>query len=85
MNIKKQQSYLHTFVLILMLLISAGVVWYARGQTQIQILVGIITSIAYVGWGVIHHILKGDLHPRVVIEYVLVGLIAIVLLLTLAL
>ncbi len=68
-----------------MLVISFGLVWYARGQTQIQIIVGVITAIGYVGWGVIYHLLKGDLHARVVIEYVLVGFIAIVLLLTLAL
>ena len=59
--------------------------WYAQGNTNVQLAVGSITAMAYVAWGIIHHALIGDLHRKVVIEYILVGLIATVLLATLAL
>lgn len=80
----KKTHVLHTVVLFAFLLIGMLAFWYARGQTMVQIGIGIAISLAYVIWGLIHHRIKGDLHRNVVIEYVLVGLIAIILLITLA-
>jgi hypothetical protein len=82
---KKKSQMIHGLVLLLILSGGAFTFWYATGNTKLQLLAGIVTSAAYVAWGIIHHALEGDLHPKVVIEYVLIGLIAIVLLLTLAL
>jgi hypothetical protein len=56
--------------------------YYVRPNESLQFITGTITSVAYVLWGIIHHALKKDLHGRVVIEYVLMGAIAIVLLAT---
>ena len=67
-----------------MLITGILALWYARGQTMVQTGIGISMSLAYVAWGLIHHKLKGDLHRNVVIEYVLVGLIAVILLVTLS-
>lgn len=52
----------------------------ARGNTALQLLVGLVTSIAYIAWGIIYHCLQGDFHRKVVIEYVFIGGIAIILL-----
>lgn len=52
----------------------------ARGNTGLQLMIGVVTSIAYVAWGIIHHAMQGDLHRKVVIEYVFIGGIAIILL-----
>ncbi len=57
--------------------------WYGQGNVPLQLAAGSITAAAYVAWGIIHHAIAGDLCHKVVIEYVLVGLIAIVLLATL--
>lgn len=81
----RNTAFLHTLVLLCILLGGALTVWYARGNLNLQLLIGYITAAAYVAWGIIHHALKGELHRKVVIEYVLIGLIAIVLLTTLAL
>ncbi len=59
-----------------------GVFYYVRPDTSLQFVVGVMTSIAYVFWGIIHHALKKDLHTRIMVEYVLMGAIAIVLLAT---
>lgn len=71
---------LHFIVLILIL--SAGVAMFfaAQGNTGLQLMIGVITSIGYIAWGIIHHCLQGDLHRKVVIEYVFIGGIAITLL-----
>lgn len=69
-------------VLLGILCIGVGTFVYARGDRGMQLAIGIITAVAYVAWGLLHHALKGDLYPKVVVEYVLMGAIAILLLTT---
>lgn len=71
---------IHFIVLILILAAGVGMFFSAQGNTGLQIMIGVITSVAYVAWGIIHHVMQGDLHRKVVIEYVFVGGIAITLL-----
>lgn len=51
-----------------------------QGNPSVQLLAGIITSIAYFAWGIAFHTAQKDLHAKVVIEYMLIAAIAIVLL-----
>ncbi len=81
----KQTSLLHALVLLCILAGGAFTFWSAQGNINLQLAVGFMTAVAYVAWGVIHHAVMGTLHRKVVIEYVLIGLIAVVLLTTLAL
>lgn len=80
----KKYSWLHTLVLFVILIGGSLTFWFGQGNVPLQLAIGITTAAAYVAWGIIHHALIGDLHRKVVIEYVLVGLIAVVLLITLA-
>ncbi len=82
---KNRNALLHTLVLFFILVGGIVTFWMAQGNSGLQMTVGIMTAAAYVFWGIIHHMLAGDLHRKVVIEYVLVGAIAVVLLMTLAL
>lgn len=78
------QKNIHTVVLFLILFGGAVTFWYTTGNTTLQLATGIVTSLSYVVWGIIHHAISGNLHRNIVIEYVLIGAIAIVLLVTLA-
>lgn len=78
----KYQDFVQYLVLTCILLGGLFCFYYAQGNTLLQFIVGVITSVCYVLWGVIHHMLKKDLHTRVVVEYILMGAIAIVLLAT---
>lgn len=78
----KQLHIVHFLVLVTILAVGVSAFFYVRPNTTLQLVVGIATSFAYVAWGIIHHAVEGDLHEKVVIEYVLVGAIAIVLLFT---
>jgi len=71
-------------LLILICILAGGLFafYYVRPNADLQFTIGTITSMAYVLWGIIHHALKKDLHTRVVVEYILMGAIAIVLLAT---
>jgi uncharacterized membrane protein len=77
-----KQTIIHFLVLIAIL--GAGVLTFivARPNTTMQLLIGIITAVAYVLWGLIHHTIQKDLHQKIVVEYLLIGAIAIVLLVT---
>lgn len=77
--------YFHYLVLIIILLGGGAMFFATNGNTALQVVVGIVTSLSYVTWGIIHHALEGDLHAKVVIEYVLIGSIAIVLITTMLL
>jgi EamA domain-containing membrane protein RarD len=57
--------------------------YYVRENTTSQIFVSIVTSVAYVFWGLIHHMIKKDLQKKIVIEYMLIGLIAMIVLIVL--
>ena len=69
-------------VLVAILIGAAGAFYYVRSSPSLQFTVGIVTAVAYVLWGIVHHALEKDLHQRVVVEYILIGAIAIVLLAT---
>lgn len=77
-----KQSAVH--LLVLLVILAAGVFTFIRvaPNTTVQLFVGIVTAVAYVLWGIVHHALKKDLHQKIMVEYLLIGVIAIVLLVT---
>jgi lipopolysaccharide export LptBFGC system permease protein LptF len=75
-------SVMHYIVLAMILAGGIFAFYYVRGNTTLQLAIGIIVSISYVFWGIIHHLLDHSLHKRIVVEYLLIGAIAIVLLAT---
>ncbi len=77
--------HVHSLVLAVLLVSATTMFVSARGNSAFQIVVGILTSVSYIAWGIIHHALEGDLHAKVVIEYILIGSIAIVLITTMLL
>lgn len=67
------------FVLAVILSMGFGLFLVFNYDRSIQILITISLGVAYVFWGVIHHILRKDFHWRVVLEYIAVALMACVL------
>jgi hypothetical protein len=78
----KKQHIFHFIVLMAILAGGLGAFFYVSPNSTLQLTIGIITSVAYVLWGFIHHAMQKDLHKKIVVEYILVGLIAIILLAT---
>lgn len=72
--------YMHFVVLVLILFGSIGSFLLLQGNHASQLVVGIVSAVSYVAWGIIHHALQKDLHVKIVVEYVLMGAIAIALL-----
>ena len=78
----KKTNIVHYMVLIAILAGGLGAFYYVSPDSTLQLTVGVVTAVAYVLWGLIHHAMQKDLHKKIVVEYILVGLIAIILLAT---
>ena len=44
---------------------------------ELQILAAILTTLLYIFWGIIHHLINHDLHTKIVVEYVLIGILGL--------
>lgn len=49
---------------------------FFASETNLLILVLYLIILIYVGWGIIHHLAEHDLTPKIVVEYILIGMIA---------
>lgn len=65
----------------LMGLLLAGVFafWFFSYDPYLQFGVGVALSCAYVTWGTVHHILHGNFHLSVLVEYLAVALLGLVI------
>lgn len=70
-------QYLHYIVLFCIVGVGATAFFQFAGNSSFQLFIGIVTTLAYVGWGIIHHALHGDLHMKVVVEYAVIAIIGI--------
>lgn len=70
----------HFFILLGILGIGVVAFFSAAGNSGVQLAIGVVTSVAYVVWGILHHATQGVLHKKIVVEYVLIAAIAILLL-----
>ena len=75
-----KSSWFHFLILIAILVLGIATFFMVAGNPTAQLVTAIVTSVAYVAWGILHHAIDGDLHLKIVIEYALVGTIAILFL-----
>ncbi|KKR34337.1 MAG: hypothetical protein UT63_C0003G0053 [Candidatus Gottesmanbacteria bacterium GW2011_GWC2_39_8] len=78
---KKSKSHHLIAYLILIFILLSGLFFFLnfQGVPRMQIEVAVITSVFYALWGIVHHLIDRDLHPKIVVEYILIGLIAVIL------
>lgn len=70
----------HYLVLLFILIFGGVSMFYFQRFPQAQVVSVFLTASFYVLWGVIHHYIKGDLHPRIVLEYLAVALLGFLIL-----
>ncbi len=87
MNFEKDFAHhpQHYFVLLCILLVGLwGIFWFDYYRLlQLGILVSMAAS--YVVWGIVHHAHHRDLHIKIVFEYLLVAIFAILIFVSLIL
>lgn len=70
---------LHYFSLLCLELVGLwGIFWFSfQPLVQMSILIGM--SAAYVVWGIVHHYEHKDLHVKIIFEYILYAVFAILI------
>ncbi|MEK7518221.1 MAG: hypothetical protein AAB583_06790 [Patescibacteria group bacterium] len=63
----------HYLSLFLILALGFLLAYVNSSNRQLQIGIVALTTLAYVSWGILHHMLNHDLNMKIVIEYVLIG------------
>lgn len=69
----------HYLVLASILTVGALTMAYFSGGFWINLALLSTTTVFYVMWGILHHYLIGDLHLRVVWEYLLMGILVMMI------
>ncbi|OGC47215.1 hypothetical protein A2886_01035 [candidate division WWE3 bacterium RIFCSPHIGHO2_01_FULL_42_13] len=78
----KDKYLLHFAILLFGILVSAFFFVYFRFNSTAQAVVAGMGCIYYIGWGIIHHAVRGRLSRLIALEYILVGSLIFLLLLT---
>jgi hypothetical protein len=73
----------HYFVLVSLLMVGLwGIYWFSYNPAmRMVIMIGL--AVSYVVWGIVHHAHQKDLHIKIVVEYVLVAMLALLMFSTL--
>lgn len=77
-NLKK--NAVHYLFLLLILVLGFGSFFLVSYDRSLQQKIAVLISLSYFCWGVIHHLLQDDLHPKIVIEYLLISALAFLVL-----
>ncbi len=77
-NIK--EHFGHYLVLLFILTFGAFAFFYFQRHPQAQTVSIFLTASFYVLWGIIHHYLEGNLHIRIIFEYLAVALLGFLIL-----
>ncbi|MBI4096411.1 MAG: hypothetical protein HY425_01710 [Candidatus Levybacteria bacterium] len=72
-----QHVFYYTSLIIILSL--SFVLAYSSSDKTFQIGVVIVTTFFYVLWGILHHLINHDLHAKIVIEYILIGVFGLAL------
>jgi len=73
----------HYLILFFILAMGALIFRYFQRFPQAQIVSAFLTASFFVLWGIIHHYLEGDLHLRIILEYLAVALLGFLILFSL--
>jgi len=78
-----KEHLIHYLTLLVILDLAIGAFFMLSFSRIYQALVVVAMGVLYVIWGIIHHYLSEDFHLKVVFEYILISILAILVILAL--
>lgn len=66
---------LHYFSLLCVFVLGLWGLFWFNYNPILQVLIVVSLGVAYVVWGIIHHWQHGDLHVKIVFEYILMAVL----------
>mgnify|MGYP001581341620 CR=1 FL=1 len=73
----------HYFILLCLLAVGLWGIYMFSYFPAMRMAIMISLSVSYVVWGIVHHAHQKDLHPKIVVEYALVTMFALLIFATL--
>jgi len=77
---KEIKSHFWHYAVLILIIFLGGIVFFSYPDKLIKFKVGILTALAYIFWGILHHLLEANLNAKIMIEYSLIGALAIIVL-----
>ena len=77
---KELHKYIYFLTLFFVLALSTWLFYLLAGFPKKQFILIILAAIFYFGWGIVHHLIKGDFHLEIMLEYLLIAILAVILL-----
>lgn len=72
--IKKIKMHIGYYIsLIVILAFGFLLVFLSSPNRNLQMMIVVLTTLFYILWGIIHHLINHDLYIKIVVEYVLIG------------
>ncbi|OGG00515.1 hypothetical protein A2Y99_03695 [Candidatus Gottesmanbacteria bacterium RBG_13_37_7] len=70
------------FIVILILILGIGIYLFYQyqGNADKQYTIALLLAMEYLVWGVVFHSIKGDFHLKIMVEYLVISLLAIIIL-----
>ena len=79
---KKTHDHIGYYIfLVLILVFGFLLVSLFSPNKQMQVAVIILTALSYCVWGILHHLINHDLHAKIVVEYILIGILGVTIIL----
>jgi len=73
---KKFKKHLGYYIsLLIILLLGLSLIFLVTPNLMLQIMIALLTICFYILWGAIHHLINHELTLRIMVEYVLIGLL----------
>ena len=77
-----KKTWLHLIhYLSLILILSVGIYFFAyfRGFPVQQFRVIELSALFYFFWGIIQHLVEGDFHPKIMVEYLVIAILGVII------
>lgn len=72
--IERGKNHMEHYVVLLAILgFGFFMAHLASPNKQLQMVVVVLITFFYVGWGILHHLINHDLSAKIVVEYTLIG------------
>lgn len=76
--IKKINTHIGYYTsLVAILAFGFLLVFLSFSNKGLQIMLVVLTVLSYVSWGIIHHLINHDLYIKIVVEYILIGVLGL--------
>jgi len=75
MRTKTQRHLFHYLFLLIFSLLAISAIIYLPNQKIVKSSIIVLFSLIYFLWGIFHHTIESDIHPEIVMEYLLFALL----------